>query len=80
MTIEHLMAALRGVGVDNARVEVRGEETPAMDGSAEPFVEAILSVGVQSQGKPRRRLALKEPVWITHNGGYILASHLTGSR
>ncbi|MDO8683860.1 MAG: UDP-3-O-acyl-N-acetylglucosamine deacetylase [Armatimonadota bacterium] len=74
MTIEHLMAALRGCGVDNAQVEVIGSEIPALDGSAKPFVEAFESIGTESQGKARRRYLLRKPVWAMKNGGYILAS------
>jgi len=46
-TIEHLMAALYGMGVDNALVEVYGEEIPVLDGSALPFVEMIKKVGLR---------------------------------
>jgi UDP-3-O-[3-hydroxymyristoyl] N-acetylglucosamine deacetylase / 3-hydroxyacyl-[acyl-carrier-protein] dehydratase len=48
-TIEHLMASLVGMGVDNALVEINGEEVPILDGSAEPFVEALEKVGTQQQ-------------------------------
>ena len=74
MTVEHLMAALRGSGVDNAIVEVRGSETPALDGSAGPFVDAIREVGTEAQGKPRRVYRLRERVSIEANGGCIVAS------
>jgi len=72
-TIEHLMAALRGRGVDNAVIEVTGAETPALDGSALPYVEAIDSVGLVDLGVPRRTLQLREPVWVQQNGSFILA-------
>ncbi|ASZ14853.1 bifunctional UDP-3-O-[3-hydroxymyristoyl] N-acetylglucosamine deacetylase/3-hydroxyacyl-ACP dehydratase [Chitinophaga pendula] len=48
-TVEHIMAALAGTGVDNALVELDGGEIPIMDGSAQPFVEAIEKVGLQDQ-------------------------------
>ena len=48
-TVEHLMAALFGMQVDNALVEIDGEEVPILDGSAEPFVEAIEAAGLQQQ-------------------------------
>jgi UDP-3-O-[3-hydroxymyristoyl] N-acetylglucosamine deacetylase len=63
-TIEHLMAALYGLGIDNARVEVSGPEIPILDGSALPFVERFLSAGVCSQDAPARRLQLSEPLWV----------------
>ena len=55
-TIEHLMSALRGCGIDNAHVEVNGPEVPAMDGSAEPFVKMIEQVGLTQQNEARRMI------------------------
>lgn len=52
-TIEHLMAALAGLGVDNCMVEVNADEIPIMDGSAQPFVELIEAVGLQEQKAPK---------------------------
>ncbi len=72
-TVEHLMAALRGRGIDNAVVEVRGTETPALDGSALPYIEAIDAAGVVEQGLPRRILRLGEPVVVQQNGSFIAA-------
>jgi UDP-3-O-[3-hydroxymyristoyl] N-acetylglucosamine deacetylase len=60
-TVEHLLAALSGLGVDNARVVMAGPELPILDGSARPFVEAILAVGLEAEGRPRRwRKLLRE--------------------
>src|SRR5499427_9584279 len=55
-TVEHLLSALRGCGVDNAYVEVDNLEVPIMDGSAEAFAEMIESVGVIDQAAARRVL------------------------
>ena len=55
-TVEHLMAALAGLGVDNALVEIDGPETPIMDGSAAQFVAAIDSVGLVTQARRRKYL------------------------
>ncbi len=63
-TIEHLMAALHGFGIDNLLVEVSGPEVPILDGSSAPFCEAIRSVGVQAQGAPRMALAIKKRVEV----------------
>lgn len=63
-TIEHLMAALRGCHIDNARVEIDGPETPVMDGSSAPFVEALLRAGVRDQLVPRRFLRIRRPVAV----------------
>jgi UDP-3-O-[3-hydroxymyristoyl] N-acetylglucosamine deacetylase len=60
-TVEHLLAALVGLGVDNARVRVRGPEVPILDGSAAPFVESILRVGVAPVEALRRSFHVKRP-------------------
>ena len=63
-TVEHLLAALRGVGVDNVDVEVEAGEIPIMDGSAEPFVEAALEAGIRPQARPRRFIRVLKPVYV----------------
>jgi len=63
-TIEHLMAALRGLGVDNVRVELDGPEVPVMDGSAASFVFLIRVAGLFEQRAPRRVLRLRRPVEV----------------
>ena len=65
-TIEHLMATFHGLGVDNAIVEVTGDEIPAMDGSARDFTETFLKIGLEEQGAPRRYIEIKEPVFVDH--------------
>jgi UDP-3-O-[3-hydroxymyristoyl] N-acetylglucosamine deacetylase len=59
-TIEHLMAAFAGMGLDNVLVELNGEEVPIMDGSAAPFVELIKKAGLRRQMVPRTYLKIKE--------------------
>ncbi len=61
-TIEHLMAALLGCGVDNVIVEINNEEIPIMDGSAKDFVALIDNVGLEPQNAPRRVLRIKKEV------------------
>ncbi|MCS7297352.1 MAG: bifunctional UDP-3-O-[3-hydroxymyristoyl] N-acetylglucosamine deacetylase/3-hydroxyacyl-ACP dehydratase [Bacteroidia bacterium] len=61
-TVEHLLAALIGMGVSNARIEVWGPEIPILDGSALPFVEGIQQVGLQSQKEPQQFYHIEEPV------------------
>ncbi|HEY3174593.1 MAG TPA: UDP-3-O-acyl-N-acetylglucosamine deacetylase [Candidatus Polarisedimenticolia bacterium] len=63
-TVEHLMAALRGLGVDNATVHLSGAEVPIMDGSAAPFVYLVKEAGLKDLGVPRRYLQLKRPVSV----------------
>jgi UDP-3-O-[3-hydroxymyristoyl] N-acetylglucosamine deacetylase len=61
-TIEHLMSALYGLGVDNVLVEIDGAEVPILDGSAAPFIDAIDQVGLALSGAPRRYLKVLKPV------------------
>lgn len=61
-TIEHLMAALAMLGVDNAIVEIDGPEMPIMDGSAEPFVRVLDRAGLREQAAPRRYLEILQRV------------------
>jgi UDP-3-O-[3-hydroxymyristoyl] N-acetylglucosamine deacetylase len=63
-TIEHLMAALFGAGVNNALIEVDGPEVPAMDGSAAPFLSLLQKAGLKTQDKPIRYIEILEPVTV----------------
>lgn len=63
-TAEHVLAALRGLGVDNAVVELDGPEVPIMDGSAAAFVRAIDQVGLESLDEPRRFIRVLKPVSV----------------
>jgi UDP-3-O-[3-hydroxymyristoyl] N-acetylglucosamine deacetylase len=69
-TIEHLMSALYGLGVDNVLVEVDGVELPILDGSAAPFVEAIDAVGVVSCGAARRYVKVLKNVRVAQGRSY----------
>ena len=64
-TVEHLMSAFSGMGVDNAVVEVDAPEIPIMDGSARPFVDLLKAVGTQIQGKSKKLLVIKEKVFVS---------------
>ena len=64
-TVEHLMAALAGCGIDNARIEVEGPEVPIVDGSSEPFVALIRQAGIHEQRAIRRFLMVRRPVTVT---------------
>jgi UDP-3-O-[3-hydroxymyristoyl] N-acetylglucosamine deacetylase len=63
-TAEHVLAALYGLGVDNAIVEIDGPEVPIMDGSAAPFVAAIEQAGIATLAAPRRYLRILKPVRV----------------
>ncbi len=66
-TIEHLMAALASVGIDNLTIDIDGQELPALDGSSEPFLKLIEQVGLTKQPAPRRYVKILKPV-ETHIG------------
>src|SRR5947207_2914594 len=61
-TVEHLMSALAGLGIDNLNVDVAGPEIPIMDGSAGPFVFLLQSAGIEEQSAPKRYLRIKSVV------------------
>jgi UDP-3-O-[3-hydroxymyristoyl] N-acetylglucosamine deacetylase len=63
-TVEHLMSALAGLGIDNLHVDVAGPEIPIMDGSAGPFVFLLQSAGVVEQDRPKRYLRVLSPVEV----------------
>jgi UDP-3-O-[3-hydroxymyristoyl] N-acetylglucosamine deacetylase len=69
-TIEHLMAAFAGLGVDNVLVELDGPEVPAMDGSARAFVAAIEEAGLKLLAAPRRVLRILEPVRVCEGAAF----------
>ena len=79
-TVEHLMSALAGLGVDNARVEVDGPEIPAGDGSAATFVEAIVSAGMEGQGAPRRHIDVPQPLVVEDGDRSLTVSPGDGLR
>jgi UDP-3-O-[3-hydroxymyristoyl] N-acetylglucosamine deacetylase len=66
-TVEHLLAALAGLGIDNVIAEVTGNEAPILDGSAYPFVAAIKKAGIVTQDSPRRYLKILKAVTV-HDG------------
>ena len=63
-TVEHVMSAFAGLGIDNAYVDLTGPEVPIMDGSASPFVFLIQSAGIEEQPAPKRFLRIKSPVEV----------------
>ena len=64
-TVEHLMSALAGLGVDNAFVDLTGPEVPIMDGSASPFVFLLQSAGIVEQRAAKKFIRIKRPVEVT---------------
>ncbi|MBI3998380.1 MAG: UDP-3-O-[3-hydroxymyristoyl] N-acetylglucosamine deacetylase [Armatimonadetes bacterium] len=72
-TVEHLLSAARGLGIDNIRVELQGEELPCGDGSARIFVDALTQAGPMEQAAPRRPIVLDVPVWVSAGSSIIVA-------
>jgi UDP-3-O-[3-hydroxymyristoyl] N-acetylglucosamine deacetylase len=70
-TVEHLLAAALGLGIDNLLVEVEGEEIPAMDGSARPFVELLYVAGKAALAAPRRPLVITEPIRVGDDARWL---------
>ncbi|MFC5454533.1 bifunctional UDP-3-O-[3-hydroxymyristoyl] N-acetylglucosamine deacetylase/3-hydroxyacyl-ACP dehydratase [Prosthecobacter fluviatilis] len=71
-TVEHVISALAGMGVDNAIIEMDANEPPIADGSAMPFVELIKSAGLQEQNEARKYFEVREPIYQETRGGTIL--------
>ena len=65
LTIEHLMSAFAGLGIDNAYVDLSAPEVPIMDGSAGPFVFLLQSAGLVAQNAPKRFIRIREPVEVS---------------
>jgi len=70
-TIEHIMAAFYGMGVDNAIVEIDGPEVPILDGSSVEFVSMIESSGLATLSAPRRYIVIKKPIKVIEDDKYI---------
>jgi UDP-3-O-[3-hydroxymyristoyl] N-acetylglucosamine deacetylase len=74
-TVEHLLAALAAMGVDNARIEIDGPEVPLLDGSSQIWVESIIAVGLVSQpvSDTQVPITIKEPIWVYHGDAFTCA-------
>jgi len=70
-TTEHFLAALSGLGIDNANVEMSGAEIPGLDGSAREFVDKIISSGVEEQSSSREVISVEEPVWCEDGPAFL---------
>jgi len=80
-TAEHVLAALRGMGIDNATIDVDGPEVPIMDGSAAPFVAAIDQAGILTQSAPRRFIQVLKRVQVALGDAFgELRPHANGFR
>ena len=67
-TVEHVLAACNGLGIDNIILELNSSEPPICDGSAMPFVKAIQEKGILTLSDPKQYIEVKEPIWLFENG------------
>lgn len=74
-TVEHLLASLAAMGVDNARIEIDGSEVPLLDGSAQVWTNSIAAVGITSQPVSNEYLAIviKEPIYVYEKDAFVCA-------
>ncbi|MBD2297184.1 UDP-3-O-acyl-N-acetylglucosamine deacetylase [Nostoc sp. FACHB-190] len=74
-TVEHLLATLSSMGVNNARIEIDGPEVPLLDGSAQIWAASVAQVGLQPQTADdnSEQWVLAEPIWIYHNDAFVCA-------
>ncbi|NDV11319.1 UDP-3-O-acyl-N-acetylglucosamine deacetylase [Crenobacter sp. HX-7-9] len=70
-TIEHLMSAFAGLGIDNLLIEVTAAEIPIMDGSAAPFIYLLQTAGIADQDKPKRFIRVREPVEVVEGDKWV---------
>lgn len=71
-TIEHIMSALTGMGVDNAIIEIDNVEVPILDGSAKPYIDAIWNDGFQQQDAPRKYIEVSQTVEVMNENGSVV--------
>ncbi len=72
-TCEHCLSAIAGLDIDNLIIEINASELPGLDGSAKPYVEALLAAQIQSSEEPRRRLVIHEPVVVRKDDAMLAA-------
>lgn len=70
-TVEHLLSALAGVGIDNAYIDVNAPELPIMDGSAAPFVFLIQSAGIKEQNAPKKYIRILKPIRVEDKEKFV---------
>ncbi len=74
-TVEHLLAALTMMGVDNARIEIDGSEVPLLDGSAQGWTDSIAKVGLISQPSNEKvPVVIQQPIWVYQDDAFVCRS------
>ena len=79
-TVEHLLSALAGLGIDNAYIDLNADEVPIMDGSAGPFVFLIQSAGIEEQNAPKHFIRIKKEIRVEDNGKWAVFKPFKGFR
>ncbi|MGH8716599.1 MAG: UDP-3-O-acyl-N-acetylglucosamine deacetylase, partial [Burkholderiales bacterium] len=79
-TVEHLMSAFAGLGIDNAYVDLSAPEVPIMDGSAGPFVFLLQSAGIEEQNVPKKFIRIKKTVEVTDGDKWVRFEPYNGFR
>jgi len=79
-TVEHLMSALAGLGIDNLYVDLTSGEIPIMDGSASPFVFLLQSAGIEEQPAAKKFIRIKKPVEVKQNDKWVRFDPYNGFR
>lgn len=77
-TVEHLLSALAGFGIDNAYIDLSSDEVPIMDGSAGPFVFLIQSAGVMEQEAPKKFIRIKKPIRVQEDDKWVMFEPFEG--
>jgi len=72
-SVEHLLAAMVALGVDNAYIEVNGPEMPLLDGSAQNWATALTAAGLVEQAPVRPTLKVNQPIWVRDNDAFVVA-------
>jgi len=72
-TVEHVLAALAGLGLDNMIIEIDDSEPPAGDGSSLPFVQRLTRAGIRAQSEPREFLEIGKPIWFSKDDVHLVA-------
>jgi UDP-3-O-[3-hydroxymyristoyl] N-acetylglucosamine deacetylase len=70
-TVEHMLASFAAFGVDNAFIEVEGNEIPILDGSAASWCSALEKAGIVAQDRPSRVIKIRRPIQVTRDGGFV---------
>lgn len=71
-TIEHLMASLWALGIDNVIIEIDGPELPGLDGSATGFIETLKKAGIETQTAQKKTYHVRSPIWVEQDGAVIM--------